>query len=69
MKKALFLTLCLTHFIAVQLICDFVNVRIFGKNYQSISWKTVNIILALLKLISKIVVELTRMNVSYAALK
>lgn len=69
MKKAFFLTLYLTHFIAVQLIRDFVNGRVFGKNYQSISWKTVNIILALLKLISKSMVELTMMDVSYAALK
>jgi len=57
MKKALFLTLGLSHFITVQLVCDFVNRRIFCKSDQPFSYNTINIILHLLKLISKLMVE------------
>lgn len=69
MKKALILTLGLSHFIAGQLVCDFVNQRISDKSDQSLSWNTVNVILVLYKLISKLIMEFAAAGVSSAVLK
>lgn len=69
MKKALFLTLGLSHFIAEKLVCDFENQRISDKSDQSLSWNTVNITLVLFNLLSKLFMEFTAVRVSSAVLK